>query len=76
MEFARADLEKAKCFWSSVLWSDGTEIELLAWNQVQRVRRKREVESPGKAVPSVNHGVAMLSSEGILVEMKRAVRFV
>jgi hypothetical protein len=57
LKFARENLDKSSCYWSSVLWSDETKIELFGQNETKHVFRKTgERNHPKNTVPTVKHG--------------------
>ncbi|KAK3571312.1 hypothetical protein QTP86_005948 [Hemibagrus guttatus] len=57
LAFANAHLDKEEDFWSSVLWSDETKIELFGHNDVAFIwRKKREAFNPKNTIPTVKHG--------------------
>lgn len=57
LEFAREFIDKDSTFWSSVLWSDETKIELFGSRDVSFVwRKKGEAFNPKNTVPTVKYG--------------------
>lgn len=55
--FANRHMEKESVFWSRVLWTDETKIELFGHNNVSHVyREKRKALLPQNTVPTVKHG--------------------
>ncbi|KAK3562641.1 hypothetical protein QTP86_003380 [Hemibagrus guttatus] len=57
LAFANAHLDKEEDFWSSVLWSDETKIELFGHNDVAFIwRKKGEAFNPKNPIPTVKHG--------------------
>ncbi|KAK3511150.1 hypothetical protein QTP70_032158 [Hemibagrus guttatus] len=57
LAFANAHLDKEEDFWSSVLWSDETKIELFGHNDVAFIwRKKGEDFNPKNTIPTVKHG--------------------
>uniref|UniRef100_A0A3B4UQ54 Tc1-like transposase DDE domain-containing protein n=1 Tax=Seriola dumerili TaxID=41447 RepID=A0A3B4UQ54_SERDU len=57
LAFANDHLDKEEDFWSSVLWSDETKIELFGHNDVSFIwRRKGEAFNPKNTIPTVKHG--------------------
>ncbi|KAK3522379.1 hypothetical protein QTP86_007959 [Hemibagrus guttatus] len=57
LTFANAHLDKEEDFWSSVLWSDETKIELFGHNDVAFIwRKKGEAFNPKNTIPTVKHG--------------------
>jgi len=57
LAFARAHIDKDSSFWSSVLWSDETKMELFGHRDVAFVwRKKGEAFNPKNTVPTVKHG--------------------
>ncbi|KAK3512236.1 hypothetical protein QTP70_001090 [Hemibagrus guttatus] len=57
LAFANAHLDKEEDFWSSVLWSDETKIELFGHNDVAFIwRKKGEAFNPKNTIPTVKHG--------------------
>jgi len=57
LAFAKAHLDKDPSFWSSVLWSDETKMELFGHRDVAFVwRKKGEAYNPKNTVPTVKHG--------------------
>lgn len=57
LAFANAHLDKEDDFWSSVLWSDETKIELFGHNDVAFIwRKKGEAFNPKNTIPTVKHG--------------------
>lgn len=57
LTFAKAHLDKDENFWSSVLWSDETKIELFGHNDVAFIwRKKGEAFNPKNTIPTVKHG--------------------
>ncbi|KAK3567675.1 hypothetical protein QTP86_020610 [Hemibagrus guttatus] len=56
LAFANAHLDKEEDFWSSVLWSDETKIELFGHNDVAFIcRKKGETFNPNNTIPTVKH---------------------
>ncbi|KAK3523030.1 hypothetical protein QTP86_011327 [Hemibagrus guttatus] len=56
LAFANAHLDKEEDFWSSVLWSDETKIELFGHNDVAFIWRKKEAFNSKNTIPTVKHG--------------------
>ena len=57
LAFARGHLKQDPSFWSNILWSDETKLELFGHMDVQYVwRRKGEAYNPKNTVPTVKHG--------------------
>lgn len=57
MKYARDNLEKPSSYWSSVLWSDETKIELFGHNESKYVFRKNcQRNNPNNTIPTVKHG--------------------
>ncbi|KAK3523864.1 hypothetical protein QTP70_010508 [Hemibagrus guttatus] len=57
LAFANVHLDKEEDFWSSVLWSDETKIELFGHNDVAFIwRKKGEAFNPKNTIPTVKHG--------------------
>ena len=57
LEFAREHRDKDQHFWSSVLWSDETKMELFGHRDVSFVwRKKGEAFNPKNTVPTVKFG--------------------
>lgn len=57
LSFANEHLNKDASFWSSVLWSDETKLELFGHRDVAFVwRKKGEAFKPKNTVPTVKHG--------------------
>ncbi|KAK3518577.1 hypothetical protein QTP70_004094 [Hemibagrus guttatus] len=57
LAFANAYLDKEEDFWSSVLWSDETKIELFGHNDVAFILcKKGEAFNPKNTIPTVKHG--------------------
>lgn len=60
LAFANAHLDKEEGFWSSVLWSDETKIELFGHNDVGIIviiwHKNGEAFSPKNTIPTVKHG--------------------
>ncbi|KAK3550549.1 hypothetical protein QTP70_000006 [Hemibagrus guttatus] len=57
LAFANAHLDKEEDFWSSVLWSDETKIELFGHNDVAFIwHKKGEAFNPKNTIPTVKHG--------------------
>ena len=55
--FAKAHLDKDPSFWSSVLWSDETKMELFGHRDVAFVwRKKGQAFNPSNTLPTVKHG--------------------
>ena len=57
MNFANEYVSKALDFWSNVLWSDKTKIELFGHHEIQKVWRKNGTAYiPKNTVPTVKYG--------------------
>ncbi|KAK3512430.1 hypothetical protein QTP70_009851 [Hemibagrus guttatus] len=57
LAFANAHRDKEEDFWSSVLWSDETKIELFGHNDVAYILcKKGEAFNPKNTIPTVKHG--------------------
>ncbi|KAK3525993.1 hypothetical protein QTP70_011807 [Hemibagrus guttatus] len=57
LAFANAHLDKEEDFWSSVLWSDETKIELFGHNDVAFIwHKKGEAFNSKNTIPTVKHG--------------------
>ncbi|KAK3557409.1 hypothetical protein QTP70_026653 [Hemibagrus guttatus] len=57
LAIANAHLDKEEDFWSSVLWSDETKIELSGHNDVAFIWcKKGEAFNPKNTIPTVKHG--------------------
>ncbi|KAK3521296.1 hypothetical protein QTP70_003144 [Hemibagrus guttatus] len=57
LAFANAHLDKEEDFWSSVLWTDETKIELFGHNDVAFIwHKKGEAFNPKNTIPTVKHG--------------------
>ncbi|KAK3560358.1 hypothetical protein QTP86_006443 [Hemibagrus guttatus] len=57
LAFANAHLDKEEDFWSSVLWSNKTKIELFGHNDVAFIwGKKGEAFNPKNTIPTVKHG--------------------
>ncbi|KAK3519341.1 hypothetical protein QTP70_024775, partial [Hemibagrus guttatus] len=57
LAFANAHLDKEEDFWSSVLWSDETKIELFGHNDVAFIWcKKGEAFNPKNIIPTVKRG--------------------
>jgi transposase len=57
LKFARDHVEKPLSYWSNVLWTDETKIELFGLNETKHVfRKKGERNNPKNTVPTVKHG--------------------
>ena len=57
LNFANESVSKAFDFWSNVLWSDETKIELFGHNGIQKVWRKNGTAYiPKNTVPTVKYG--------------------
>lgn len=55
--FAHTHLLKKKDYWTNVLWSDETKIELFGHNKTSTVwRKKNEAYNPKNTIPTVKHG--------------------
>jgi transposase len=57
LDFAKAYLENSPSFWSKILWSDETKLELFGHRDVAYVwRKKSEAFKPKNTIPTVKHG--------------------
>lgn len=57
LKFARDHVEKPLSYWSNVLWTDETKIELFGLNETKNVfRKKGERNSLKNTLPTVKHG--------------------
>ena len=57
LAFARGHLKQDPSFWSTILWSDETKLELFGHMDVEYVwRKKGEAYNPKNTVPTVKHG--------------------
>ena len=57
LAFARGHMKQDPSFWSTILWSDETKLELFGHMDAQYVwRRKGEAYKPKNTVPTVKHG--------------------
>lgn len=57
LNFAKENLERSSAFWSNVLWSDETKIELFGHNDQRFIwREKGEAYNPKNTIPTVKHG--------------------
>ena len=79
LAFARANINKDSSFWSSVLWSDETKMELFGHRDVAYVwRKKGEAFKSKNTVPTVKHSANIMlwacfaaSGPGNLVKEER-----
>jgi transposase len=57
LDFAKTYLDKAPNFWTKILWSDETKLELFGHRDVAYVwRKKGEAFKPKNTIPTVKHG--------------------
>lgn len=57
LAFARCHLKQDPSFWSTILWSDETKLELFGHVDAQYVwRKKGEASQLKNTVPTVKHG--------------------
>ena len=68
--FAKRHIDKDCLFWSRVLWTDETEIELFGHNNVSHVyRESSKAFLPKNNVPTVKHGGGSLMFWGVLLPL-------
>lgn len=57
LHYAKNNIDKEASFWTDILWSDETKIELFGHNDVKHVwRESGEAFNPKNTVPTVKHG--------------------
>ena len=57
INFAKRNIDKSFDYWSKILWSDETKLELFGHSSAQYVWRKNnESFDPKNTIPTVKHG--------------------
>ncbi|XP_072771949.1 uncharacterized protein [Nerophis lumbriciformis] len=61
LKFANGHLDDSEEPWEKVMWSDETKIELFGINSTLRVWRKKVEYHPKNTIPTVKHGVEIVT---------------